>query len=68
MAYSYLLKLYKILEYEKSELSKAVEHAGPKSVEDRKLQGKLSVINEFHQYLLETYDQKLPRRMQRVIK
>ena len=68
MVYSYLLQLYNVLDQRKKDIELEISHLAddPESLQYQ--QGRLTVINEFKDFLVTNYHAKLPRRMQQNLK
>ena len=63
MSYNYLLNLYKALEQRSVDISHDLEKVSQDNNE-KFHQGRIDCLKEFHAYLQQNYDRKLPRRLQ----
>jgi hypothetical protein len=64
MVYSYLLDLYKVLDQRKEHIEFKISQVSNDLEKQQYEQGRLTVINEFKDFLTTHYHAKLPRRMQ----
>jgi len=64
MVYSYLLDLYRVLDERKKHIELKISQVSNDPDKQQYEQGRLTVINEFKDYLTAHYHAKLPRRMQ----
>jgi hypothetical protein len=64
MVYSYLLDLYKVLDQRKKHIELKISQVSTDLEKQQYEQGRLTVINEFKDFLTTHYHAKLPRRMQ----
>ncbi len=65
MSYTYLLDLYKVLEQRTTAIEKELAGEAGSEPKQQYHTGRRDCLTTFHSYLLETFDQKLPRRLQR---
>jgi len=64
MSYTYLLKLYRALDKRLLDIESARKNEADPEARHRYHEGRRDCLQFFHTYLLDTFDQKLPRRMQ----
>jgi len=65
MSYTYLLDLYKVLEQRTAAIENELAGEAGSQPQHQYHAGRRDCLAIFHSYLLETFDRKLPRRLQR---
>ena len=65
MVYNYLLDLYEALDLRKREIESDLSASFDSPEVSGYHQGRLTIINEFREFLKSSYHAKLPRRMQK---
>ncbi len=66
MAYSYLRNLYKALDERKKEIELQMQKIAGDPEQEQYQRGRLTTITGFTTFLQENYNQKLPRRLQKL--
>lgn len=64
MSYTYLLDLYKALEQRRTAIDNERAREAGSEPQQQYHAGRRDCLTAFHSYLLETFDRKLPRRLQ----
>jgi len=66
MAYVYLLDMNKFVEQRIAGINEALEKRNGNPSEKKFIEGRISVLQEFQDFLLENYIPKLPRRIREI--
>lgn len=65
MVYNYLLDLYQVLDKRKRNIEFQISQSSNDPEKQQYLQGRLTAINDFKDFLTTHYHAKLPRRIQK---
>ena len=65
MAYIYLLNLYEKIDFRLNETRAQISNKSNRPEDIGKLEGRIEILSEFRQFLTDTLDQKLPKRIRK---